>query len=51
LFRNCVVECDMESLVTTDDGSAGYRGFDKRFCFDEKSLNQRIECVNRHAPD
>jgi len=27
------------------------RGFDKRFCFDEKSLNQRIEYVNKHTPD
>jgi len=27
------------------------RGFDKRFCFNEKSLNQRIEYVKRHAPD
>ena len=24
------------------------RGFDKRFCFDEKSLKQRIEYVKRH---
>jgi len=27
------------------------RGFDKRFCFNEKSLNQRIEYVKRHALD
>jgi REP element-mobilizing transposase RayT len=27
------------------------RGFDKRFCFNEKSLNQRTEYVKRHAPD
>ncbi len=27
------------------------RGFDKRFCFNEKSLNQRIEYVKRHAID
>ena len=27
------------------------RGFDKRFCFNEKSLNQRIEYVKRHAPE
>ena len=27
------------------------RGFDKRFCFNEKSMNQRIEYVKRHAPD
>jgi REP element-mobilizing transposase RayT len=25
------------------------RGFDKRFCFNEKSLNQKIEYVKRHA--
>ena len=27
------------------------RGFDKRFCFNEKSLNQRIQYVKRHAND
>jgi len=27
------------------------RGFDKRFCFNEKSLNQRIEYVKKHALD
>ena len=27
------------------------RGFDKRFCFNEKSLNQRIEYVKRHDND
>jgi REP element-mobilizing transposase RayT len=27
------------------------RGFDKRFCFNEKSLNQRIEYVKRHDRD
>ncbi len=27
------------------------RGFDKRFCFNEKSLNQRIDYVKRHAHD
>ncbi|MGB2862984.1 MAG: transposase [Sedimentisphaerales bacterium] len=27
------------------------RGFDKRFCFNEKILNQRIEYVKRHGPD
>lgn len=27
------------------------RGFDKRFCFDQKSLKQRIEYVKRHQPD
>lgn len=27
------------------------RGFDKRFCFNEKSLNQRIEYVKRHNAD
>ncbi|OHB84611.1 MAG: hypothetical protein A2Z38_01765 [Planctomycetes bacterium RBG_19FT_COMBO_48_8] len=27
------------------------RGFDKRFCFNDKSLNQRIEYVKRHIHD
>ncbi|MBN2314752.1 MAG: transposase [Sedimentisphaerales bacterium] len=29
-------------------GRVWTRGFDKRFCFDEKSLKQRIEYVERH---
>ena len=31
-----------------NNGRIWTRSFDKRFCFDEDSLNQRIEYVNKH---
>lgn len=60
----CHCEKSIESIVSRyknvamfaiyKEGSVRHiwtRGFDKRFCFNEKSLNQRIEYVKRHAPD
>jgi REP element-mobilizing transposase RayT len=47
LFKNAArVALQKEGFV----GRVWTRGYDKRYCFDEKSLKNRIEYINKHEP-